>query len=121
MNTYRTVTVNVKKLQAQSRQCQVTKVSDYHWTVVSNTSGNIYHIAYSPAAEMWNCNCEWGNHRGGACKHVQAVANWMDTQAGYTAAFWRTAQEAARQHRSKMVFAQGRDGKQVYKTVRKDS
>jgi len=73
------------------------------WTEfeIASDSGNTYTVRFagrpSPDsdARLWDCDCPAGRH-GRHCRHIDAVADWVDTHADGA-----SADSAGRPERSK--------------------
>jgi hypothetical protein len=106
-------TVRVKTLQNASRGLEVVERDAQHGKyLVSSASqpGVFYAVDLTPGALEGRCTCPWAQHGGTNCKHVMAALR--SHYAGGQLSFWRTLQDARRQHR-RLVTGEG-----IYATVR---
>lgn len=66
----------------------ITQVSGNEWRVVSG-SGSTYTVTFCGSGDMdpdcgalWGCTCPAAQFNRGVCKHVQAVAELVNVDAG---------------------------------------
>jgi uncharacterized Zn finger protein len=108
-------TVKVKRLQRASRKLEVVpRDAQRGQYLVASASqpGVFYAVDLDPRALSGRCTCPWGQHGGANCKHVMAALRLHYTGEGRIS-FWRTLQEARRQHRHTV------EGEGIYATVRR--
>ena len=110
-------TVQVKSLQRASSRLEVVPRNPARGRyLVSSASqpGVFYAVDLDPAALTGRCTCQWGQHGGVNCKHVMAALRAHYTGLGQLS-FWRTLQDARRQHRRTV------HGESLFATVRRSS
>jgi hypothetical protein len=106
-------TVRVKTLQRASRKLEVVPRDagrGQYLVASASQPGVFYAVDLEPAALSGRCTCPWAQHGGANCKHVMAALRVHHT--GGQLSFWRTLQDARRQHR-RTVAGQG-----IFATVR---
>jgi uncharacterized Zn finger protein len=106
-------TVRVKTLQRASRGLEVVvRDAERGQYLVSSASqlGVFYAVDLEPAALRGRCTCPWAQHGGTNCKHVMAALRTHHSSGQLS--FWRTLQDARRQHRHTV------QGEGIYATVR---
>ena len=107
-------TVKVKRLQRASRKLEViTRDAGRGRYLVASASqpGVFYSVELDARALSGRCTCPWALHGGVNCKHVLAALRFHYTGQGGLS-FWRTLQDARRQHRRTVA------GTGIYATMR---
>lgn len=105
--------VRLKELQRASRRLEVLPLGDEQFMVSSASQpGQLYEVTIDPATLNAQCSCAWAQHGGVNCKHVLAVLRAHYAEQGRLS-FWRSEQEALRQHRQIIV------GDGLYATMRR--
>lgn len=109
--------VNVKQIHKKADLHQVqprgrTAAGDLILVVTSGSSGNRYQITQKANGSAYRCTCQWARYRPyrdlrSACSHVQAAAEWIESNADRRTSAWATPEDADRQHRPQIDLGDG--------------
>lgn len=99
--------VNVKRLQRASRKLDVIPLdpaAGRYMVESESRPGELYAVTLDGAGPGGSCDCPWGAHGGVNCKHVLAALRAHYAERG-ALSFWRSPDEARRQHRRTLAGA----------------
>ncbi len=107
-------TVQIKKLQAASRQLLVVPRDSERGRYLVESAGDstrFYEVALQREELAGHCTCPWAQYGGINCKHVLAALQAHYAPSG-TLSFWPSQETARRQHRRVLL------GERLYATQR---
>jgi hypothetical protein len=113
----KTIKRHAKSLQEKARTHTVVLDDPNYgrYRVISGGSGREYMVNVFQVGGA-SCNCDWGTKRQDAlvenkgsvaCSHTIAVFEFIALGKGKRVSAWASAEEAERQHRSKVEMADG--------------
>jgi hypothetical protein len=106
--------VHIKRIQRASRRLNVIPRDPSRGLYLVESAsqpGQLYTVALEPGVLAGRCNCPWAQNGGVNCKHVLAALRMHYAQSG-ALSFWRTRDDARRQHRQLLY------GENLYATLR---
>jgi uncharacterized Zn finger protein len=66
---------------------EITEIESGAVYEVKSESGNTYEVRYCGSGDadpeyvaIWECTCPAYKYRGGTCKHISAVVNYLDEE-----------------------------------------
>lgn len=115
--------VEIKKLQARSRNLGVRRAAPNTLVVYSRSNPNSQHIVTLESEKGGvihaRCTCPWAQNGGYGCSHVMAALNHVATRQKRAISFWSDLAEAQKQrHRIlRLTGGMNTDG-EIYITSR---